>query len=87
MSKLESYQSFVEKYVVDAQNQKLAAVKEAELKTEQKILERLEKQFRASGTPPANAGAGSREATAAPEAVVVAEETVSHKQSRGWWWS
>lgn len=42
-SKIESYRSFMEKYIVDAQNQKLLAVKEAERMAETKFQERLEK--------------------------------------------
>ncbi len=42
-SKLESYQSFMAEYIVDSQNQKLAAVKEAESRMEKKFMEKIEK--------------------------------------------
>lgn len=77
-SKLESYQSFMEKYVVDAQNQKLAAVREAELNAKKRTQERLEKQLQARGTQPSDGGAG-KEAAAAPAAVAAVEETASQK--------
>lgn len=48
-SKLASYQSFMAEYIVNSQNEKLLAVKEAELKAEKKFQERLEKLFEASG--------------------------------------
>jgi len=48
-AKLASYQNFMSEYIVNAQNQKLMAVKEAELKAEQKFQERLEKLLAASG--------------------------------------
>ena len=43
-----SYQTFMEEYMVNAQNQKLQAVREAELKAEKKFQERLEKLLAAS---------------------------------------
>jgi len=48
-AKLASYQNFMSEYIVNAQNQKLMAVKEAELKAEKKFQERLEKLLAASG--------------------------------------
>ena len=45
-------------YIVNAQTQKLLAVKEAELKAEKKFQERLEKLFAAGGIPlPVEGGA------------------------------
>lgn len=61
-AKLASYQSFMAEYIVNAQNQKLLAVKEAELKAEKKFQEQLEKLFEASGIalpPGAVSGAGA----------------------------
>ncbi|KAL9181692.1 hypothetical protein ACHAXT_012035 [Thalassiosira profunda] len=56
--KLASYQSFMAEYIVNAQTQKLLAVKEAELKAEKKFQERLEKLFAAGGIPlPVEGGA------------------------------
>jgi hypothetical protein len=46
--KLASYQTFMEQYMVNAQNQKLLAIREAELKAEKKFQERLEKLLAAS---------------------------------------
>lgn len=46
--KLVSYQTFMEEYMVNAQNQKLLAIREAELKAEKKFQERLEKLLAAS---------------------------------------
>lgn len=55
--KLASYQKFMEDYIVNAQTQKLMAVKEAELKAEKKFQERLEKLLAASGVAlPASSG-------------------------------
>lgn len=48
-AKLASYQQFMSEYIVNAQNQKLMAVKEAELKAEKKFQERLEQLLAASG--------------------------------------
>lgn len=48
-AKLASYQSFMAEYIVNAQTQKLLAVKEAELKAEQKFQARLDKLFEAGG--------------------------------------
>ncbi|KAL7527204.1 hypothetical protein ACHAWF_002077, partial [Thalassiosira exigua] len=69
-AKLASYQSFMAEYIVNAQNQKLLAVKEAELMAEKKFQERLENLFEASGlalpeglTPPAPAAAPAIEQT------------------------
>ena len=45
---LVSYQTFMEQYMVNAQNQKLQAVREAELKAEKKFQERLENLLAAS---------------------------------------
>ncbi|KAL3810742.1 hypothetical protein ACHAXA_008555 [Cyclostephanos tholiformis] len=47
--KLASYQNFMASYIVSAQNQKLLAVKEAELKAERKFQERLERLLLSSG--------------------------------------
>ncbi|KAL3777370.1 hypothetical protein ACHAW5_010694 [Stephanodiscus triporus] len=58
-SKLASYQNFMANYIVNAQNQKLLAVKEAELKAEKKFHERLERLMSSSGmTLPAAAADG-----------------------------
>lgn len=46
--KLVSYQNFMSEYIVNAQNQKLLAIREAELKAEKKFQERLEKLLAAS---------------------------------------
>ncbi|KAL3793102.1 hypothetical protein HJC23_005604 [Cyclotella cryptica] len=46
--KLVSYQNFMSEYIVNAQNQKLLAIREAELKAEKKFQERLEKLLSAS---------------------------------------
>ncbi|KAL7485048.1 hypothetical protein ACHAW6_010645 [Cyclotella cf. meneghiniana] len=46
--KLVSYQNFMAEYIVNAQNQKLLAIREAELKAEKKFQERLEKLLSAS---------------------------------------
>lgn len=75
-SKLASYQAFMAEYIVNAQTQKLLAVKEAELKAEKKFQERLEKLFEASGaTLPA-------EAAAAPAAAAPAvEESLFQKRN------
>lgn len=56
-AKLASYQQFMSEYIVNAQNQKLLAVREAELKAEKKFQERLEKLLSASGValPPSDA--------------------------------
>mmetsp|Transcript_13186 Transcript_13186/g.20697 ORF Transcript_13186/g.20697 Transcript_13186/m.20697 type:complete len:305 (-) Transcript_13186:288-1202(-) len=71
-AKLASYQSFMAEYIVNAQTQKLLAVKEAELKAEQKFQARLDKLFEAGGMAlPAAAAAVVEEAAAAP----VVEET------------
>ena len=48
-SRLASYQQFLAQYIVNAQNQKLLAIKEAELNAEKKFQERLEKLFANSG--------------------------------------
>jgi len=55
-SKLASYQQFMSEYIVNAQNQKLLAVREAELKAEKKFQERLEMLLSASGVslPPSD---------------------------------
>ena len=60
-AKLASYQSFMAEYIVNAQNQKLLAVKEAELKAEKKFQEQLEKLFEASGIalPPGAVSGGA----------------------------
>jgi len=65
-AKLASYQSFMTEYIVNAQNQKLLAVKEAELKAEKKFQERLDKLFEAGGMAILDG---------ATDAVVVVEET------------
>ena len=60
--KLASYQKFMEDYIVNAQTQKLMAVKEAELKAEKKFQERLEKLLAASGVAlPASGNVGAPE--------------------------
>ena len=48
-SKLASYQSFMAEYIVDSQNQKLAAVKEAESRVEKKFMEKIEKLLSLNG--------------------------------------
>ena len=63
-AKLASYQSFMAEYIVNAQNQKLLAVKEAELKAEKKFQDRLAKLFDGMALPEGGA--------AAPTAVVEA---------------
>jgi len=71
-AKLASYQSFMTEYIVNAQTQKLLAVKEAELKAEKKFQERLDKLFEAGGMAlPASAAVAVEEAAPAP----VVEET------------
>jgi len=42
-AKLASYQAFMAEYIVDSQNQKLAAVKEAESRVEKKFMDKIEK--------------------------------------------
>lgn len=60
--KLASYQKFMEDYIVNAQTQKLMAVKEAELKAEKKFQERLEKLLATSGVAlPASGDVGAPE--------------------------
>jgi len=75
--KVESYQKFIADYIVNAQNQKLLAVKEAELKAEKKFQERLEQLFANSGMllP------GSGEDAAPPENSVAAEPTLYDKRN------
>jgi len=69
-------------YIVNSQNEKLLAVKEAELKAEKKFQERLEKLFEASGmTLPADS---SSTATASGDSVVDSgrgEETLFQKRN------
>lgn len=74
-SKIASYQSFMTEYIVNAQNQKLLAVKEAEMRAEKKFQERLEKLFEAGAALPSTGAA----AEAAP---AVAEETMFQKRNR-----
>lgn len=75
--KVESYKKFIADYIVNAQNQKLLAVKEAELKAEKKFQERLEQLFANSGMllP------GSGEDTAPPENLIAAEPTLYDKRN------
>ena len=56
-AKLASYQQWMSEYIVNAQNQKLLAVREAELNAEKKFQVRLEKLMAASGValPPSAA--------------------------------
>ena len=76
-SKLASYQSFMAEYIVNSQNEKLLAVKEAELKAENKFRERLNALFEAS-----EAALPGDDAVVEPAAVVVvAEETVFQKRN------
>jgi len=69
-------------YIVNSQNEKLLAVKEAELKAEKKFQERLEKLFEASGmTLPADS---SSTATASGDSAVDSgrgEETLFQKRN------
>ena len=69
-------------YIVNSQNEKLLAVKEAELKAEKKFQERLEKLFEASGmTLPADS---SSTATASGDSAVGSgrgEETLFQKRN------
>ena len=70
-------------YIVNSQNEKLLAVKEAELKAEKKFQERLEKLFEASGmTLPADS---SSTATASGDSAVdsgrLGEETLFQKRN------
>lgn len=73
-SKLASYQSFMAEYIVNSQNEKLLAVKEAELKAENKFRERLSQLFEASGV------ALPGDAVSEPVAAAV-EETVFQKRN------
>lgn len=75
-SKIESYKSFMTDYIVNAQNQKLLAVKEAELKAENKFQERLEKLFEAGGMALPSSG------SVVEAAPVVVEETLFQKRNK-----
>lgn len=78
-AKLASYQAFMAEYIVNAQTQKLLAVKEAELKAEKKFQERLEKLFAASGM--ALPGSVGEVVTADAAPAVVVEETPYQKRN------
>ena len=74
-AKLASYQNFMAEYIVNAQNQKLLAVKEAELNAEKKFEGRLNKLLGASGMAlPAS--------EAAPAAAVVVESSFDKRNAQ-----
>ena len=74
-AKLASYQNFMAEYIVNAQNQKLLAVKEAELNAEKKFEGRLNKLLEASGMAlPAS--------EAAPAAAVVVESSFDKRNAQ-----
>eukprot|EP00986_Skeletonema_menzelii_P021142 scaffold33355_cov131-Skeletonema_menzelii.AAC.1 len=66
-AKLASYQKFMSEYIVNAQNQKLLAVKEAELKAEKKFQDRLEQLLAASGAALPSSDAVETQPAAAAE--------------------
>lgn len=90
--KLASYQAFMTEYVVNAQNQKLLAVKEAELKAEKKFAERLETLSKASelelphpepGTKMDRGGGGNAALSPASGKETLNEKPVAAKESGG----
>ncbi len=64
-SKLESYQSFMADYIVDSQNQKFAAIKEAESRMEKKFMEKIEKLLLSHGESVNGSGSSSSVITSA----------------------
>jgi hypothetical protein len=82
-AKLASYQQFMSEYIVNSQNQKLLAVREAELKAEKKFQERLEKLLSASGVaiPPSDAVKTEPAAAAKTEPAAAAELSLFQKRN------
>jgi len=78
--KLASYQAFMADYIVKSQNEKLLAVKEAELKAEKKFQDRLEKLFAAGGMALSTGESAAVDDTTA--AAVVVEESLFDKRNK-----
>ncbi|KAL7443381.1 hypothetical protein ACHAXH_007517 [Discostella pseudostelligera] len=79
-SKLASYQAFMEEYIVDSQNQKLAAVKEAESRVEKKFMDMIEKLLLDESSVNGSADSSSP-AVVATTAATVGEQSLFQKRN------
>ena len=80
-AKLASYQAFMAEYIVDSQNQKLAAVKEAESRVEKKFMDKIEKLLLDESSSVNGIAAPSSPAVVATTAATVGEQSLFQKRN------